>query len=137
MLTPAGMVKIPSLTSQSAIILLRIVTALIFVAHATVRIVNSTIHQFADFLENEGFGFSLVVVWLITIYEIAGGLLLTAGIFSRWLAIGFIVIIAAGIIIIHASNGWFVGEHGTGGSEYSVLLICSLLVIAAADNEKH
>lgn len=133
MLTSAGMVKIPSLTSHHAIVLLRITTALIFIAHAVVRMANSTIHEFADFLESKGFGFGLVIVWLITIYEIAGGLLLMAGIFSRWLAIGFMVIIAVGIVIIHASNGWFVGEHGTGGSEYSVLLIAALIVIALSD----
>jgi putative oxidoreductase len=41
-----------------------------------------------------------------------------------------------GIVIIHAQLGWFVGEHGTGGSEYSVCLLLCLLVIAAADDEQ-
>jgi putative oxidoreductase len=38
-----------------------------------------------------------------------------------------------GIVIIHAQLGWFVGEHGTGGVEYSLALIVSLVTIAAAD----
>lgn len=127
------MPKFPFISSVHAIILLRVVTALIFVAHAAVRIVTSTIGQFGSFLEDKGFSFGVLIVWLITIYEIAGGLLLAFGIFTRWLALGFIILIAVGIVIIHAANGWFVGEHGTGGMEYSVLLIAALIVIASSD----
>ena len=31
------------------------------------------------------------------------------------------------------SGRWFVGEHGVGGSEYSVALLAMLLAIAAHD----
>lgn len=37
-----------------------------------------------------------------------------------------------GITIIHAANGWFVGEHATGGMEYSILLVATLFALAAA-----
>jgi len=37
------------------------------------------------------------------------------------------------MVIIHWRLGWFVGEHGSDGMEYSVSLMVSLLVIAAAD----
>lgn len=123
----------PFISSVHAITVLRVVTALIFVAHAAVRIVTSTIGQFGSFLEDKGFSFGVLIVWLLTIYEIAGGLLLAFGIFTRWLALGFIILIAVGIVIIHAANGWFVGEHGTGGMEYSVLLMAALIVIASSD----
>lgn len=114
---------------------MRVVTALIFVAHAVVRIIGSTIDHFGEFLDSKGFVFGILIVWILTIYEIVGGLLLAIGIFTRWLALGFIIIIFVGIIIIHAGNGWFVGEHGTGGMEYSFLLIAALIVIAAADKK--
>jgi putative oxidoreductase len=45
-------------------------------------------------------------------------------------------IVAGGIVLIHARLGWFVGEHGTGGSEYSVALLVLLLLIAAQDRAK-
>ena len=51
----------------------------------------------------------------------------------RWAASGLVVIVAVGIWLIHRHNGWFVGEHGVGGSEYSVALLAMLLVIAAHD----
>jgi putative oxidoreductase len=35
-------------------------------------------------------------------------------------------------VLIHAHNGWFVGEHGAGGVEYSLSLSSALLVLIAA-----
>lgn len=125
--------KFPFIGLPRAITIMRVMTALIFVVHAAVRIITSTVAQFGSFLEDKGFGFGLLIVWLITVYEIAGGLLLAAGIFTRWLALGFMIIIGTGTVIIHAANGWFVGEHGTGGMEYSILLLAALLVIASSD----
>ena len=54
------------------------------------------------------------------------------GIQVRVAALALASIALGGIVIIHAKLGWFVGEHGTGGSEYSVCLLLCLLVIAAA-----
>jgi putative oxidoreductase len=33
--------------------------------------------------------------------------------------------------LVHAKNGWFVVGHQSGGVEYSVLILFSLLTIAA------
>lgn len=126
----------PFLTASQAITVLRIITGLIFVSHAVVRISNSTVDRFGGFLNSKGFVWGVLMVWILTVYEIAGGLLLTIGVFTRWLALGFMVIICTGIVIIHAANGWFVGEHGTGGTEYSVLLLAALVVVAASDKKK-
>lgn len=128
--------KFPYVSLSTALIVLRITTAIIFIAHAGVRIAVNTIPIFADFLESKGFAFGSVIVWLLTIYELMAGVLLAFGIFTRWVATGFFMIITIGIILIHAGHGWFVGEHGTGGMEYSVLLMAVLLVIAASDKQK-
>lgn len=120
---------------NASLILLRVSLAIIFLAHSIVRIVNSTIGQFGAFLENKGFPNGVAWVWAITAFEIIGGILLMLGFFTKWLSLGFIVLLIAGIIIIHAGLGWFVGEHGTGGSEYSFILIMAFLVIMAADNK--
>ncbi|WP_295116449.1 DoxX family protein [uncultured Chitinophaga sp.] len=127
------MKRLPFLSLTQALVLLRASLALIFLLHAIVRIANGTIERFGGFLNTKGFIYGSVVVWGITVYEIAGGLLLALGYFTRWLSAGFIVLLITGIILIHASLGWFVGEHGTGGVEYSFILIIALLVTAAAD----
>jgi putative oxidoreductase len=123
----------PYLTVARSIILLRIAVALIFLAHALVRIGNHTMERFAGFLDNKGFVYGTIVVWAITVFEIAGGILLALGYYTRTMAIGFILLLIMGIILIHFSMGWFVGEHGTGGMEYSFILIMALLPVIAAD----
>ena len=125
----------PFINFKQSIILLRFLTAAIFILHAGFRIIYSTSGQFADFLNSKGLPFGLQIVWLITIFEIAGGVLLIAGKYVRLITAGFILILLVGIILIHFSLGWFVGEHGTGGCEYSVILIGCLLVIAASHRE--
>lgn len=125
------MKRFPFIKLNEALVLLRISVALVFMAHALVRVINDTIPDFTLFLDNKGFVYSKAVVWAITVFEIAGSLLLAAGYFIKWLAAGFIVILLTGIVLIHFSLGWFVGEHGTGGMEYSFILVACLVVIAA------
>jgi putative oxidoreductase len=115
--------------------LLRIAMAILFTAHVVVRIAHWTIPQFALFMGNAGFPFSFAWVRGITIVEIIAALLLIANRFVRVATTAFATIAFTGLIPIHRHFGWFVGEHGTGSSEYSVALIFILLLIAAADSE--
>lgn len=130
------MIKIndfPFIRLEHSLIILRISLAIFFMAHAAVRIYAGSIPSFAGFLSSKGFPFSLAIVWLISVYELGAGTLLILNKGARWAAAGLFFIAAMGIIIIHARLGWFVGEHGTGGVEYSLCLMMSLLVIAAYD----
>ncbi|WP_082017144.1 DoxX family protein [Hymenobacter sp. DG25B] len=126
----------PFLPLAQTLVVLRVATAFIFFAHAAVRVSNGTIGQFGDFLNAKGLVYGLPMVWGITAFELGGSVLLALGYFVRSLSAGFIMMLLIGIVLIHASLGWFVGEHGTGGSEYSFLLIIVLWVLAATA-EKH
>lgn len=126
------MKKTTLLSLETSLIFLRFAVAFIFLAHAVVRILNSTIERFGGFLEDKGFPHGVVWVYGITAFEITGGLLLMFGYFTKILSAGFIFLLVVGIILIHAGKGWFVGEHGTGGCEYSFILIAALTVIAAS-----
>lgn len=125
----------PFLSLRQTLVMLRIATAAIFLAHAVVRICNGSIPQFSSYLNDKGFPYSTAIVWLITAFEIAGGTALFLGYFVKWLSFGFILLLLIGIMIIHFSAGWFVGEHGSGGMEYSVILIFALITIAATDRK--
>ena len=116
-----------------ALRLLRIVTALLFMAHASMRFVLGTIAQFGACMEAQGFAHGQAWVLAISVYELGAGSLLLLDRGVRWAASGLAVIVAVGIWLIHRHNGWFVGEHGVGGSEYSVALLAMLLVVAAHD----
>jgi putative oxidoreductase len=121
------------LTLRGALTVLRIGTPLLFMAHAVTRIVVGSIPQFAIYLGNLGFPQPTLVVWAITVTELIAGVLLMLGRQVRAACTALASIAAGGIALIHARLGWFVGEHGTGGSEYSVCLLMCLLVLAAAD----
>lgn len=127
------MKKFPFLSLSLAVVLLRVTIAILFMAHALIRMLNGTIGRFGDFLEEKGFIAGTAIVWALTVFELAGGLLLALGYFTRLLSLGFILILVIGIVLIHAELGWFVGEHGTGGVEYSLALIMALLVVAASN----
>jgi putative oxidoreductase len=126
----------PFISLHASLILLRISVAFIFITHAGVRIANNTIERFGSFLESKGLPLGTTTVWCLTVFEIVGGVLLALGYSQKWLSAGFILMLLSGIILIHASLGWFVGEHGSGGSEYSFILIIALLVIAAGDTKE-
>lgn len=120
------------LAVRAALVLLRVTVAGIFIAHAATRVLNGSVPQFARFLEARGLARGTEVVWSITAFELLGGALLAAGRLTRLIAAGFFAMLAVGIVLIHARLGWWVGEHGTGGMEYSVVLMVCLVVVAAA-----
>lgn len=128
-----SVMQFPFLSLRLCLLLLRLSLAVIFMAHAVVRIANGTIPRFGGFLESEGLPAGEVLVWGITVFEIAAGILLAAGKYVRWVSAGFVLLLLTGIVLIHAELGWFVGEHGSGGCEYSFILIIALMVTAAAD----
>ena len=127
--------RYPFVSQAGALMLLRVAVAIFFMAHAAVRIANGSIPQFSSFLAAKGVPLPLVAVWLITLYELAAGTLMALGKWVRWLTVGFQAIAVGGILLIHVNFGWFVGEHGVGGMEYSLSLVVALLVIAATHTE--
>lgn len=130
------MKRFPFLTLKQSLLILRISVAAIFLAHAVVRVLlPGSIDQFAGYLNNKGLVYGKAIVWVITVFELAGGAALAIGYCKRLMAAGFIILLLAGILLIHAQRGWFTGEHGSGGCEYSFVLIIALLVVAASEHD--
>lgn len=126
------MKRFPFINLSQMLILFRMVVALLLVAHGVIRLNAGTVNDFGEFLNSKGFMIGPAIAWFLTIFEIVGGLIMAAGYFVKWIAAIFMIEIAMGIILVHAKNGWFVVGHQSGGVEYSVLIIFSLLVIAAS-----
>ena len=113
--------------------LARIITAGLFLAHAVVRVINDTIPQFAEFMASKGFPQPTAVVWAITLVELIAALCLMCRVQVSIACAALASIALGGIVLIHSQLGWFVGEHGTGGSEFSVALLLLLFLIAVDD----
>lgn len=60
------MATFPFLSLKNALVLLRISLAIVFVAHAIVRIANGPIPQFGQFLATKGLPAGTLLVWMIT-----------------------------------------------------------------------
>jgi putative oxidoreductase len=121
------------LSRERAFQVARIGTACLFLAHAVVRVVNNTIPQFALFMGNQGFPQPTAVVWAITMVELIAALCLVVRFQVSFACAALASIAIGGIVLIHSKLGWFVGEHGTGGSEFSVALLLLLYLIAIDD----
>ena len=126
------MSKFPFITSAQSLVILRVSLALMLAAHGAMRLSAGTVDDFGGFLNSKGFVFGPAIAWFLTLFEMAGGLLMAAGYFVRWIAAIFIIEHCFGIVLVHVPNGWFVVGHQSGGVEYSVLIIIALLVIAAS-----
>jgi putative oxidoreductase len=111
-------------------LLVRIAAAAMMVIHGVARAYLGIVDDFGGFLASRGFPAGEVIAWALTVVEIAGGLALAAGHLRRPLASWFAVELALGIILVHRHSGWFVVGAGTGGMEYSVLLIVTFLAVA-------
>jgi putative oxidoreductase len=122
--------------SWNALVVLRGVVALAFMAHALVRLVNGSVPQFGAFLERCGLPQGVALVYAISAVELVGGSLLVLGLCVRTACVALGAIVVGGVALIHVHNGWFVGEHGVGGMEYSALLVAALFVLAAADDPR-
>jgi putative oxidoreductase len=112
-------------TAPYAATMLRVSLGTMYVAHSLIlKHYTYTLPGTAQFFESLGLpgGLAYLTFWA----ELVGGLLLLAGVGSRWVALALIPILA-GAMWAHIGNGWvFSGQNG--GWEYPLFLIAASLV---------
>ncbi len=113
--------------------LFRAITAGLIMVHGCTRLLIGGIPIFGGWFESIGIPFGTLLAGIITFFEIIGGLLLVFGKWGKWIAPLFALHLFIGIILVHASHGWFVVGLSFNGVEYSVCLINSFILIWAED----
>lgn len=108
---------------------LRVVLALLIAAHGWVRFLGGGVVPFGEWLTSQGVPSGVGVASAITALEIVGTVLLALRRFVVPLTLAYTLVYAAGIVMVHAPDGWFVVGRGRNGAEYSVLLIVVLLCV--------
>jgi|ERR671912_693373 putative oxidoreductase len=118
-------------------LVLRIILAAVFFMHGIPSIFTGAVNNFGDLYLNEmGFApIGLPLAWMIKLSHVACAVLLILNRYIRVAALITIPILVAGIIMIHAAEGWFVVGAGRNGVEFNVLLI-GVLVYLAIINKK-
>lgn len=129
------MMQFPFPRMTTSLKIFRILVPIFMLIHGITRISRGTVGGFGEFLGGHGFPLGFYLAWGITIFEILGSLSVIAGYFVFIISLTFVVELTVGISLVHAENGWFVVGGGTGGVEYSVLLILSFLLIAATSGK--
>lgn len=118
-------------------LVLRITLAAVFFMHGIPSIFTGAVNNFGNLYLNEA-GFApigLPLAWMIKLSHVACAVLLILNRYIRVAALITIPILVAGIIMIHAAEGWFVVGAGRNGVEFNVLLI-GVLVYLAIINKK-
>ncbi len=111
--------------------LLRFAVAIILLVHSVPGMFNGGVNAFGNqYLDAIGFApFGLYLAWLIKLSHVAAAACLIFERYLKWAVSITIVILVAGIVMIHGREGWFVVGGGRNGMEFNFLLIISLLTI--------
>ena len=113
-------------------LVLRIALAAVFFMHGIPSIFTGAVNNFGNqYLNTVGFApIGLPLAWVIKLSHVACAILLILNRYIRPAAFVTIPILVAGIIMIHAAEGWFVVGAGRNGVEFNVLLISALVYLA-------
>ncbi len=111
--------------------ILRVVTGVVYVTHGLPKLMGGHVAA-AGFLSQLGFPVPVLFAWIVTLLETFGGLALIIGFLVRPVALLFVVEMLLGILLVHAKVGWYVIGPGTGGAEFSTVLIAALLALVLA-----
>jgi putative oxidoreductase len=111
--------------------LLRTATAIILLVHSIGGMFNNGINDFGNFFLNPlGFApFGVALAWAIKLSHVVCAFCLLVNRYVKWPAVITILILIAGIALVHFKEGWFVVGGGRNGVEFNFLLIVVLLTI--------
>lgn len=118
--------------------LLRLAISVILLMHSVPGIFNNGINEFGKFYLSE-IGFSdlgVPVAWALKISHIVCAFCLLLNKYVKPASVLIILILIAGIIMVHFKEGWYVVGAGRNGMEFNILLICALLTIMFPDSIK-
>ncbi|GAB3525493.1 DoxX family protein [Emticicia fontis] len=111
--------------------LLRIAIAIILIMHSVPGMLNNGINDFGKHYLNEaGFApYGVLLAWAIKLSHVVAAFCLVFERYVKWACIVTIIILIAGIVMVHMKEGWFVVGGGRNGVEFNVLMIVVLLTV--------
>lgn len=101
-----------------AALVLRLALGGMYLAHGLIKLFVFTPAGTAGFFES--LGYPAILGYLVMTVEIGGGLLLLAGVLTRWVALALIPVLL-GAVQVHFASGFLFSAQG-GGWEYPAFL---------------
>ena len=103
-----------------------------FLAHALLKIVVFTVPGTVQFFASVGLPGAFA--YLTIAAELAGGVMLLAGIYPRLAAVGLLPVLL-GALWVHSGNGWLF-TSSNGGWEYPAFLVLAAVVVALLPQDR-
>lgn len=107
---------------------LRVALGVVFIYHGYGKVFGETAGMGTAWMGGNN-ALPMVIQVLVSWGEFLGGLALLVGLFTRYAAVGIILIMAGAIVTVHGQNGF--GMKG-GGYEYNFVLIMMCLALLAS-----
>jgi len=117
-----------------AALLLRLGLGTLFLAHGLTKLLVFTPAGTASFFGK--LGLPPTLAYLVMLGELAGGLALVLGVWTRWVALALTPILIGAIVTVHGANGWMFANQG-GGWEFIAFWIVGLVCQALLGNGAH
>jgi putative oxidoreductase len=114
-------------TAPYAALILRLTLGVLFIAHAGLKIFVFTPAGAAQFFGS--LGLPPALAYLTIAAEVAGGLALILGFYTRWVSLALIPILLGAIVFVHGPAGFFF-NNPNGGWEYLAFWIAALVTQA-------
>jgi len=117
--------------ADHAALILRVTMGIFFLAHAWLKIALFTPAGTAQFFQSIGFpGF---LAYVVIFAELAGGIALILGLWTRWVSLALVPILLGSIYAPHGAAGFFFSNQG-GGWEFPAFWAVALIVQALLGN---
>jgi len=107
--------------------ILRVALGILFIAHGWLKLVIFTPAGTAAFFESLGFPGALA--YLVMAAELAGGVALILGVWTRWVSLALVPVLLGSIYAPHGAAGFLFSNEG-GGWEYPAFWAITLVVQA-------
>jgi len=118
---------IDSRTAPYAALLLRVSLGVLALAHGLLKIIVFTPAGTVGFFAS--LGLPAFLAYATIGIEVVGGLMLVAGVLSRYVSIAMIPVLLGAIFFAHADAGWLFSNEG-GGWEFPAFWTAALVVQA-------
>jgi putative oxidoreductase len=113
-------------TAPYAALVLRVTLGVMFVAHALLKVFVFTLPGTVQFFGS--LGLPAVLAYATFAAELVGGVLLIAGVGTRWVALALVPVLL-GATWVHVGNGWLFSAPN-GGWEYPAFMTATAIAQA-------
>lgn len=110
--------------NKYAPLILRLGVGIVFAVHGYQKMFIQGFDGVAGFFSSVGIPAAMFFAYLVTILELAGGIMLIAGLLTRWISGLLAINMIVAMFVVHIQNGFYVSG---GGYEFVLILLVSSL----------